>query len=117
MRGLKFWQALTCFGKDQVMSVLQTRDWRAMYADVFKDLESRDDRVRNGAVIPLRILKAMASVTPYLYAFGAREASLICRPRAEDLPPDFTYLTPLEALENFGGEAMVEAVDYGSATS
>lgn len=115
MGELEFWKALTCFGEEPVKTVIQDPQWHEMFSDVFESLDSKDDRVRYNTIIPLAMLKAMASFEPHQYAFGYRNNVLKCRPRSEEIPAGFIILSPLEALERFGSELLLEAVDYGTA--
>jgi hypothetical protein len=117
MNEFKYWQVRACFGVAQVTQVLADSKWHDVYPSVFQNLESDDARTRYDTLIPTAILREIASSKPYLYAFGAQGNMLKCRPHPEDLPPNFRFLSPLEALEEFGGELLLEAVDYGTAIS
>ena len=111
----EFWKVLTCFGEEQVKHVLQDPQWSETFSDVFQRLESEDDSIRYNTMIPFAMIKAIATIKPYQYAFGFHGNVLKCRPQPEDIPPDFIILSPLEALEKFGIKPLFEAVDYGTA--
>jgi hypothetical protein len=115
MEGLALWKALTCFGQEQVNKVLQDPQQRSTYPKLFETLDSANKRARYDTIIPPSLLKEIASTEPYLYVFAFRGDELICRDRIERIPTDFKIILPLEALERFGGDLMLAAVDYGTS--
>jgi hypothetical protein len=66
-------------------------------------------------MIPPAMLNEIAFIEPRLYLFAFREDELICRNKIEQIPSDFKIISPREALERFGGDWMLEAVDYGTS--
>ncbi len=115
MNELKLWQALACFGQEQVARVLEDPQWQKIFPDVLQRLASKDDRARYDTLIPAPMLKTMAARKPYQYAFGVRGNTLMCCPHPEDMPEGFLILLPLEVLDRYGSELLFEAVDRGAA--
>jgi hypothetical protein len=115
MDGLTLWKTLACFGQEQTTKVLQDPRWRNVYPELFEVFDSATKRTKYDTTIPLPLLKEIASTEPSLYIFAFREEELICRDVIARIPSDFKIITPLEALERFGGDLMLEAVDYGTS--
>src|SRR3989304_4286722 len=115
MDGFALWKALACFGEEQTNKVLLDPQWRRIYPEVFERLDSEVKRTKYDTLIPLPILRVIAASEPHLLAFGFREAELICRADTDKIPSGFTMISPLEALDRFGGNLLLEAVDYGTS--
>ena len=114
MNGLKYWKVLVCFGTKQTEKVLENPHWRDVFPDVFQGLAATDLPTKGATIIPNDIVRAIAEVQPYENIFGFQGNILRTRTRPEEMPDGYELLTPLEALERFGGECMRQAVDYGS---
>ena len=115
MEELALWKVLACFGKEQVNRVLQDPQRQSTYPEMFEMLDSAQDRAKYDVLIPPSLLKEIASIEPFCYVFAFRENELICRDKIERVPNDFKIVSPLEALERFEGNLMLEAVDYGTS--
>ena len=115
MEGMEFWKVNSCFGQAQAEKILSDPKWRKIYPSVFDALNSENDKIKYHTLIPMQIVRLIAAVQPEWFIFAFCDDELISPARVDLIRPGFTRISSLEALNMFGGDAMREAVDYGTS--
>lgn len=119
-RPMKFWEVISAFRdmRDVLAKVFGSEKWRDEYLETYRtcdELVRHQDRQVLDALVPVELTREIAACCRTRFWFYPEKRLL--REAVTDRLPDARRidLTALEVHDRFGGSAIEEVPEYGSA--